>query len=332
MKKKIVEKKNNKNGLVIYQAKSGAIELRGDISKETIWATQAQIIKLFGIDQSVVSRHIKNVFKDKEIDLRSNMQKMHIANSDKPVILYSLDVILAVGYRTNSKTAIDFRRWATKTLKEYLVQGYVVNEKRLLEAKENFNKLQNTIAFLNEKSHKELLSGQGKEILDLLGSYAKTLTLLDEYDRGELSSAKGTKGKFVISYEHCLEVIIEVRNELANKGEASELFGCERDGSFGGIIKGLYQTFGGKELYSTLEIKAAHILYLIIKDHPFSDGNKRMGSFLFVYFLDKNNALYREHGEKKINDNALASLALLIAESDPNEKDQMIALITQLLK
>lgn len=332
MKKNIIKNNVKNQGMVIYQAKSGAIELRGDFKHETIWATQAQIVKLFGVDQSVVSRHVKNIFKDGEIEEKSNMQKMHIANSDKPVVMYSLDVILSVGYRTNSKTAIVFRKWATKTIKEYLIKGYAINEKLLLETRQKFNELQTTILFLKEKSGKDVLAEKGQDILDLLSSYSKTLTILDEYDKGELKQIKGGKTKFVLDYNESVRVILATKKELISRGEGSDLFGNERDGSFGGIIKGLYQTFGGKELYPTLEVKAAHILYLIIKDHPFSDGNKRVGSFLFVYFLDKNNALYRDSGEKKINDNALAALALLIAESNPNEKDQMIALITQLLK
>jgi len=194
------------------------------------------------------------------------------------------------------------------------------------------NNLNKSIKQNIQNPAKQSLSGQKEEILSLLASYSKTLTILDQYDKGELKEAKGSKGKFFLAYNDCVKVITEIKRELAKKGEASELFGNERDGSFEGIVKGIYQTFGSKELYTTLEIKAAHLLYLIIKDHPFSDGNKRSASFLFVYFLHKNNALYREYGEKKIDDNALIALVLLLAESNPKEKDVMIALITQLLK
>ena len=328
----IAQKIKEKNKIVIYQAKSGAIELRGDLQHETVWATQAQIASVFCIERSVVTKHIGNILKIKEVDEKSNVQKMHIANSDKPVLFYSLDLILAVGYRANSMEAIIFRKWSNRILKDYIIKGYVINQKQLIEVKSKFQELQNTISFLKEKSEKEMLVGQEKDILDLLSSYSKTLKILNEYDKGELKELKGKKGKFILSYEDCKRIVKEVKRELIEKGEASELFGNERDGSFSGIIKGLYQTFGGKELYTTLEIKAAHILYLIIKDHSFIDGNKRVGSFLFVYFLDKNNALYRESGEKKINDNALIALALLIAESNPQEKNQMVALVTQLLK
>ncbi len=259
------------------------------------------------------------------------MQFLHIAKSDKPVAFYSLDVILAVGYRVNSSRAIHFRKWATKILRNYLIKGYVVNEKRLLEVREKFKELQSTIGFLSEKSKKELLIGQEKEILNLLSSYAKTLTILGEYDKGKIKETKGVKSKFVLTYKNCSRIIAELKKELTLKKEASNLFGQERSGVFEGIIRGLYQTFGGKKLYPTIEDKASHILYLIIKDHPFADGNKRSGAFLFVYFLDKSDYLYRQNGEKKISDNALTALALLIAESNPKEKGIMIKIIKNLL-
>ncbi|MCX6757778.1 MAG: virulence protein RhuM/Fic/DOC family protein [Candidatus Nomurabacteria bacterium] len=337
--KKVIKKiqKNTKNDLVIYQAKSGAIEFRGDFNKETIWATQAQIAEIFGVNSQAITKHITNIYKEKELSQKATCSKMEQVRMEgnrqikRNLDIYNLDIVIAVGYRINSKIATQFRIWATKTLREHIVKGYTVNEKRLLQVTDKFRELQNTVLFLQEKSQKELLSGQENEVLNLLASYAKTLTILDEYDKGDLKQVKGEKAKFILTYEKSIEILVEVKKELMAKGEAGELFGNERDGSFDGIIKGLYQTFGGKELYATLETKAAHLLYLIIKDHPLSDGNKRTASFLFVYFLDKNNALYRKNGEKKINDNALAALALLIAESNPNEKDIMVALITQLL-
>ena len=177
-----------------------------------------------------------------------------------------------------------------------------------------------------------MLAGQEREIINLLADYSHTLTLLEQYDKNKLSSAKGSLGKFVLTYKDCAKIISELKKELVSKKEAGNIFGHETGHGFESVVKNLYQTFGGKELYQTIENKAAHLLYLTIKDHPFTDGNKRVGSFLFVYFLDRNNYLYRGTGEKKINDNALTALALLVAESDPQEKEQMIALITQLLK
>ena len=325
-------KKLNKGQIVIYKPSKNEIEIRVHFKDETIWLRQNEIADLFGKDRSIITKHVNNIFRDKEIDKKSNVHFLHIAKSDKPVAFYSLDVILAVGYRTNSSRAIHFRQWATKILKEYLLKGYAVNQKRLLEVKGKFNQLQETIDFLRKKSKARLLKGQEKEILNLLSDYSKTLTLLEKYDKDNLKKTRGEKSRFKLEYNDCRVIIQRLRKELMIKKEAGDIFGNEANKGFESVVKNLYQTFDGRELYKSIEEKAAHLLYLTIKDHPFTDGNKRIGSFLFVYFLDKNNYLYRETGEKKINDNALTILALLIAESNPKEKDQMIALITQLLK
>ena len=208
----------------------------------------------------------------------------------------------------------------------------IVVEQWLAETKDKFKELQSAIAFLQEKSQKKELKGQEKEILSLLSNYSKTFSILEQYDKGSIKKSKGGKPKFVLEYQNCVEIIFELNKELTAKKEAGDLFGKEINNKLEGIAKNLYQTFGGRELYKTIEEKAAHLFYFIIKDHPFLDGNKRIGSFLFIYFLDKNNYLYRGIGEKKINDNALTALAILIAESNPKEKEQMIALISQLLK
>lgn len=331
MTKKIKQDEAKKGEIIIYQTAKNEVELKVRFEDEMIWLQQSGIARLFGKDRSVITKHINSIFKDKEVDKKSNVHFLHLANSDKPVAFYSLDVILAVGYRTSSARAIHFRKWATKVLKKYLLQGYAINEKRLLEAREKFKELQNAVAFLQTKSKKELLQGQEGGILDLLAHYTKTLTLLGEYDNGRLKDEKGKKAKFVLTYKNCLRVVAELKKELLSKKEAGDLFGQERGGSFDGIISGLYQTFDKKELYPTIEDKAAHILYLIIKDHPFSDGNKRTGAFLFVYFLDKSDYLYRKGGERKINDNALTALALLVAVSDPKEKAVMIKIIKNLI-
>ena len=325
-------KKLNKGQIVIYKPSKNEIEIRVHFKDETIWLRQNEIADLFGKDRSIITKHVNNIFRDKEMDKKSNVHFLHIAKSDKPVAFYSLDVILAVGYRTNSSRAIHFRQWATKILKEYLLKGYAVNQKRLLEVKGKFNQLQETIDFLRKKSKARLLKGQEKEILNLLSDYSKTLTLLEKYDKDNLKKTRGEKSRFKLEYNDCRVIIQRLRKELMIKKEAGDIFGNEANKGFESVVKNLYQTFDGRELYKSIEEKAAHLLYLTIKDHPFTDGNKRIGSFLFVYFLDKNNYLYRETGEKKINDNALTILALLIAESNPKEKDQMIALITQLLK
>ncbi|MGD0976735.1 MAG: virulence protein RhuM/Fic/DOC family protein [Minisyncoccia bacterium] len=326
----MAEKEPKKGEIVIYKTSKGP-ELEVKLEKETIWLTQAQIALLFDSERSVITKHLNNIFEEGEIDQKSNVQKMHIANSDKPVAFYSLDVIISVGYRVNSKSATQFRIWATRTLKQHLIQGYTINEKRLLNARAKFAELQSAILFLSEKSKHELLGGQEQEILNLLSIYSKTLTLLEQYDTNKLKTVSGKKAKFVLDYAKSKKIIEDVGVGLASMGGAGDLFGQEYTGKLEAIVKNLYQTYDGKELYDTIEEKAAHLLYLTIKDHPFADGNKRIASFLFVYYLDKNSYLYKETGEKKINDNALVALALLIAVSKPLEKDVMIKIIMNLL-
>lgn len=322
-----------KGEIVIYKTPSGP-EIQVKLEKDTIWLYAHLIARLFDVNRPAIVKHINNIYKSGELDKKSTCSILEQVAADgkiRKMNLYNLDMIISVGYRVNSNRATQFRIWATKTLRDHLVKGYTINKKRLLEAQEKFKELQTTIVFLQEKTKKELLSGQASEILSLLSSYSKSLTLLEEYDKRKLREIKGKKAKFVLKYDECEKIISEVKKELVNKKEASELFGCEIGGSFDGVIKGIYQTFNGKELYPTIEGKASHLLYFIIKDHPFIDGNKRIASFLFVYFLDKNDYLYRENGEKKINDNALVALSLLIAESDPKEKDILIKIITNLI-
>jgi len=327
-----MENKDYKNGeIVIYKTPQGP-QLDVKLKRQSVWLTQTQIAYLFNIERSVITKHANNIFKDKELTEKRNVQKMHIPHSDKPVKFYSLDLILSVGYRVNSQQATQFRIWATKTLKQHLIKGYTINKKRLLKKSEELKQLQKTITFLQEKSQHRLLTGQGKGILDLLADYSKSLTLLEQYDKQRFPLIKGKGAKFILEYQQAQIVISQLKSQLQGKKEASELFGQENSAKFESIIKNLFQTFDGKELYRTIEEKAAHLLYLTIKDHPFNDGNKRIGSFLFIYFLDKNQYLDKVTGERKINDNALVSLALLIAVSEPKEKEIMIKIIINLLK
>ncbi|NMB39912.1 MAG: type II toxin-antitoxin system death-on-curing family toxin [Parcubacteria group bacterium] len=323
--------KFKKDKIVIYKSPKNEIEVEARFEGETIWLRQDEIARLYGKERTVITKHINKIFADKEVDRKSNVQFLHIANSDKPVAFYNLDVILAVGYRTNSARAIHFRKWATNVLKNYLFKGYIINEKRLLQAKNQIQELQGAISFLQEKSKHELLAGQEQEIFNLLANYSKTLTLLEQYDKEKLSLIKNTKGKFILKYEEAINVISKIKKDLIARKEASDFFGRENSDKFKGILGNIYQTFDRKELYPSLEEKSAHLLYFIIKDHPFVDGNKRIASFLFVYYLDKNDFLYRSTGEKKINNNTLTALAILIAISDPSEKDKLIKIITNLL-
>jgi death-on-curing family protein len=320
----------NKGKIIIYKSKDGPkLEVR--LEGENVWLPQNEIAHLYRKDRTVITKHIHNIFNDKEVDQKRNVQNLHIPNSDKPVTYYSLDVILAVGYRTNSSRAIQFRKWSTNILKKYILRGYAINETRLLHAKKQLLDLQQTISFLQKKSRHELLVGQEQEILSLLADYSKTLTLLEQYDKEKLSLVTKTKGKFVMRYEDIKQIIDRIKNYLVAKHEASTLFGQENNQKLQGILGSIYQTFDGNQLYTSLEEQAAHLLYFIIKDHPFVDGNKRIASLLFIYFLDRNEYLYKNSGEKKINDNALTILSLLTAISNPKEKNNIIKIITNLL-
>lgn len=316
--------KKNKKEVVIYQAKSGAIELRGDFGKETIWATQAQIAKVFDIDRTVATKHINNLIKTKEIEQKGNVQKMHLANSDKPVAFYSLDVILAVGYRTNSKKAIEFRRWATKTLRNYIVDGYAINRTRVAK---------NYAGFLSavEDIKKLLPSGsptESKDVVELVSLFADTWLSLDAYDKELLPKGKLTKKKVELTAEKISSSLAGLKKDLLKKSSATDIFGTERTtGSIAGIVGNVMQSFGGRELYPTAEEKAAHLLYFIIKNHPFIDGNKRSGAFAFVWFLDQAKIL----DTSRLTPSALTALTIMVAESNPKHKERVVKLIMSLI-
>ncbi len=293
----------NKSEIIIYQTSKKEVGLKVRFVGDTVWLDARQMAQIFGVKRPAVVKHINNIYKTSELNKKSTCSILEQVAADKKtrkINLYNLDMIISVGYRVNSKHATQFRIWATKVLKNYLARGYAINQKRLLEAREKFQELRTTIAFLREKSDRKQLKGQEKEIFGLLAGYSKTLTILEGYDKGELKEQKGKRAKFILRYKDCQRVIRKIKKELISKKEAGDIFGAEKESAFEGIVKNLYQTFGGRELYRTLEDKAAHLLYLTIKDHPFIDGNKRSGSFLFVYFLDNNNYLYRETGKGKL--------------------------------
>ena len=320
-----MKNKDFKNGIVIYQAENGAIELRGDLSHETVWATQAQIAKVFNVERSVITKHIAKIIKDGEIIEKSNVQKMHIANSNKPVTFYSLDIILSVGYRTNSSTAIEFRKWATKTLKDHIVKGYTINRKQIAR---NYNTFMKSVSSVQDLLP-EHISLDPKAILELVKEFSDTWISLDAYDKEELKPVGNTKKAIKLSGQELTEAIADLRNELIKKGEATELFAQERvKGVVEGIVGNVMQSFDGEAIYKTVEEKSAHLLYFMVKNHPFTDGNKRSGAFAFIWFLRK----AKIKGMRNINPSALTALTLLIAESDPKKKDQMVALVTQMLK
>lgn len=323
----------SKGEIIIYKSKEGPkLEVR--LQEDTVWLDAHLMAKLFDVDRTVVVKHIRNIYNSDELFENSTCAKIAQVAADgkvRKMNLYNLDMIISVGYRVNSKRATQFRIWATKTLKDHLIKGYTINEKRLLLAQNQLNELRTTIDFLTDKSSHELLANQQHELLTLLSNYSKTLSILEHYDKGKLKLFKEAKEKYKINYDDAETVILKMKEELFIKKEATELFGLENGEKFKAIIGNIYQTFGGADLYPSLEEKAAHLLYFIIKDHPFIDGNKRVASIMFIYYLNRNNFLYKNSGEKKINDNALTTLALLIAISDPKEKDKMIKIISNLI-
>ena len=317
------------NKIEIYQNNNGEIEFKGDLTQETIWASLDQIAQLFNRDKSGISRHIKNIFNSGELDKNSVVAKIATTASDDKtyqVEYFNLDMIISIGYKVDSKEATNFRKWATGVLKKYITNGYAINESKINNTKELLNNLKQTIDFLSTKQ-----IGQEKEILSLLNTYTKTLSLLESYDKASIDDFDGKDTSYNLTYDEVKNVLAEVKTQLIKKGEATQLFANEKANELSGIVGNIYQSFGGIDLYPSIEDKASNLLYFIIKDHPFSDGNKRSASFLFIYFLDKCDYLYKSNGEKKINDNALTTLTLLVASSDPNEKDILVKLIKHLL-
>ncbi len=321
----------NENKIEIFQSANGEIEFKGDVNSETLWATQKQLAQLFGTKVPAINKHIKNIIDENELTIAtiSKMETVQLEGTrevKRQIEFYDLDMIIAIGYRVNSKMATNFRKWATNVLKKYLVDGYAINEKKITQTKDILNNLKQTINLLTNND-----IGEEKEILNLLNSYTKTLSLLESYDKSSIDDFDGKSSAYYLTYEEAISVLAQVKSTLIKKGEATKLFANEKADEFAGIIGNLYQTFGGVELYPSIEDKASNLLYFIIKDHPFNDGNKRSAAFLFIYFLDKCKYLYKENGEKKINENALVTLTLLVASSNPKEKDILVKLIKHLI-
>lgn len=302
------------NELVIFESQDELVKLDVKLEQETVWLTQAQIILLFGRDQSVISRHISNVFKEDEVDEKSNMHFLHIANSDKPVKCYSLDVIISVGYRVKSKRGVEFRRWANSVLKEYILKGYAVNNNRISQLNEVVRIMKRTDNMLD-----------AKQVLSVVEQFTVALDMLDDYDHQRIGKPKGNATSYVLTYEECKEVIANMKFSAD-----SDLFGNEKDDSFAGSLGSIYQTFDGADVYPTVEEKAANLLYFVTKNHSFSDGNKRIAATMFLYFLEKNGMLFFD-GEKIIEDYTLVAITIMIAESKPDEKETMVKLVMNFL-
>ena len=312
--------------IVIYKTPDQQTAIEVQFEGETVWLTQSQITELFQRDRTVITKHINNIFKEGELEEKSNVQKMHIANSDKPVVFYNLDIIISVGYRVKSQRGTQFRQWATQRLKDYLVNGYAINQKRLDE-------LGRMVQLIERSGKTETLQLQkAKGLLEILGNYTKSFVLLNQYDRNNLQTGRLRENiTYEIEYDEAKSAVTELRKQLIEKKEATELFGNEKDESFKSSLRSIVQTFGGQYLYPSIEEQAANLLYFVIKNHSFSDGNKRIGAFLFIWFLEKIKHRFKSSGELKINDNGLTAIALLVAQSKPEEKEIIVQLIVALI-
>lgn len=307
--------KMNGNQIVLFESNDREVTIPVNLDSQTVWLTQAQMAQLFDRSIGVVSRHIKNVFAEGELEQKSNLHILQKCSSDRPTTLYSLDVIISVGYRVKSQRGVEFRRWATNVLHRYIIQGHVENERRLEQL--------GTVAQIIERLPEDLGS---REILDIVESYIDVFKLLDEYDRESIDRPKGQTGIYTLEYELCMRLIAQMRGRFT-----SDLFGIEKDESFRSSISVINQSFGGQDLYPSVQEKAANLLYLIIKNHSFLDGNKRIGCSLFLYYLDRNGLLFRGL-DKRIADSTLVAVALMIAESRPEEKESMISLVMNFLE
>lgn len=304
--------------IMIFETKDNEIKLTVPVENETVWLTQAQMTELFQVDRTVITRHVNNVFKENELIRESNVQKMHIPNSDRPVQFYSLEVIISVGYRVKSNRGVEFRQWANSVLKQYIMQGYAINEKRLAA-------LQRTVD-IQTKMLASTLEVDEAELLKAVNLYTNALMLLDQYDHQSLKKPTGNKPIYRIKYEDCRNMVNAMEDSFH-----SDVFGVEKEkGKVEGILAAVYQSAFGEDAYPSLEEKAANLLYFMIKDHPYADGCKRIAASLFLEFLVRNNVLY-EKGQKRISDGALVAITLMIAESDPKEKDIMVNLVMNLL-
>ena len=307
-----------KSEIVLFETKDKEISLSVPVDGETVWLNQSQMTDLFNVDRSVITRHVNNIFKEEELIKKSNVQKMHIANSDRPVQFYSLDVIISVGYRVKSKRGTEFRQWANSVLKQYIIEGYAINEKRL-------KALERTVD-IQTKMLADALDVEEADILKAVNQYTDALLLLDQYDHQVVPKPDGSEPIYRITYEECCQMVDAMRDSFQ-----TDVFGLEKEkGKVEGIIAAVYQSAFGEDAYPTLEEKAANLLYFMIKDHPYADGCKRIAASLFLEFLGKNNALIRD-GKKVISDGALVAITLMIAESRPEEKDIMVALVMNFL-
>lgn len=319
----------------IYKTPEGNTSIEVKLKKETVWLSQRQMAELFEKDSDTIGLHLKNIYKSGELDEKSTTEKYSVVRQEgnrqvkRQIKNYNLDAIISVGYRVNSKRGILFRKWATQLLKDYFIKGYAINQQRLQKQNKQLNELRKTIKILSKAvDYKKLTNDESMGLLKIISEYSYALEILDQYDYQSLEIKNTTEKEiYKLTYEEAIKKIQIVKKHYCN----SDLFGNEKDSSFKSSIATIYQTLDGIDLYPSIEEKAANLLYFIVKNHSFSDGNKRIAAFLFLYFLEKNNLLFTETREKRIDDNALVALTLMIAVSKPEEKNTMIKVIVNLL-
>ncbi len=324
-----------KKEVVLYKADDGQLNLEVKLTDETVWLSQKQMSILFDKDIRTINEHIKNIYKEKEVEPLSTIRKFRIVQTEgkrkiaRTLDFYNLDLIISVGYRVNSKRGTQFRIWASRVLKDYLITGYALNETRLKEQTEHIKELERTLEIFTQVAENyQIQKDEFSGILKVVSDYTHALNLLDDYDYQRLKIHQTTKRtEFRITYEQMKKIIKRLKSQFT----ASSLFGKERDTSFRSSIETIYQTFGKKELYPSIEEKAANLLYFIIKNHYFVDGNKRIAAAVFLWFMNENKILYRKDGSKRIADNALVALCLLIAESNPKEKEIITKVVVNLI-
>lgn len=321
------------DSIEIYRSQDGSIQLNVKLENDTVWLTQSQMAELFGVDRTSIVRHIRNIYKSEELDQNSTCAKNAQVRTEghrsilREIPYYNLDMIISVGYRVNSKNATSFRRWATSVLKQYLIKGYAINQQIKLD---RYNELKDVVRLMSRTvgMQEKVTSEEYGGLFNVISDYVYALDTLDHYDYQSLSIQKTTKEEpFRATYENAMEAI----NALKEKFGGSQWFAHEKDDSFKSSIGQIYQTFGGEELYPSVEEKAAMLLYLVVKNHSFSDGNKRIAAMLFLWFLNNNHVLYAEDGHKRIADNTLVALTLMIAESRTEEKDVMVKVVVNLI-
>ena len=318
---------NEDNQIIIYQTADNQTQIDVRLENETVWLTTHQMAMLFDREESNIRRHVINVFKERELDRENNVHFLHVNGVKKPVPFYNLDVIISVGYRVKSQRGVQFRQWANRVLKQYLIKGYAINERLRHEQISELRQLVQVVSrTLQHREQENTIETQ--DLLDVVVDYTYALDTLDNYDYERLTIDQTTKvASFHATYENAMEQIQRLRDKFG----ASILFGNEKDDSFRSSIGQIYQTFGGEDLYPSVEEKAAMLLYLVTKNHSFSDGNKRIAATLFLWFLNNNHLLYHSDGSKRIADSTLVALTLMIAESKTEEKDVMVKVVVNLI-